>query len=302
MMKKFINKIILFVFLGAILVVSFATIVYLIQSKASFELPPKKHILVIGDSSTECAINDDIYSSAINVSQSASAYLYSYSKLKKFLSENNHVDTVLISFHYDALMASHIDNRWIFGSEFMDNKIPYYFALLDKEVISVFANDKVAFIKAIVLHPPYRIIFKFITKKGSISYEDLNIGAYKKLDRDKLQENIAINANNKQIENKEMNISLYQKEYLLKIIDLCKSRNVKLILITTPTYKPEMYGTIDKLNDYYNTYLSGIKHVDCSDFLLPDSCYGDISHLNYKGAEIFSKYLQENFSTTVKLK
>jgi hypothetical protein len=24
---------------------------------------------------------------------------------------------------------------------------------------------------------------------------------------------------------------------------------------------------------------------------LPDSCYGDIGHLNYKGAEIFSKYL-----------
>ncbi|MDR2414458.1 MAG: hypothetical protein LBD64_05695, partial [Odoribacteraceae bacterium] len=91
-------------------------------------------------------------------------------------------------------------------------------------------------------------------------------------------------------------ISLLQKEYLLKIVDLCRSRNVELILINTPTYKPEKYGNLDKLRAYYNTYLPGVKYMDYSAFPLPDSCYGDISHLNYKGAEVFSKYLQENFT------
>jgi hypothetical protein len=50
-----------------------------------------------------------------------------------------------------------------------------------------------------------------------------------------------------------------------------------------------------KSKEFRDTYLPGIKYVDYSAFPLPDSCYGDAVHLNYKGAEIFSKYLQENF-------
>jgi hypothetical protein len=75
-----------------------------------------------------------------------------------------------------------------------------------------------------------------------------------------------------------------------------------LILINTPVYKPEIYESIDKLNDFYDTYLSGVKYLDYSAFPLPDSCYGDIGHLNYKGAQIFSKYLQENLNVDVRSK
>jgi hypothetical protein len=31
--------------------------------------------------------------------------------------------------------------------------------------------------------------------------------------------------------------------------------------------------------------------LDLSRFILPDSCFADINHLNYKGAKIFSEYL-----------
>jgi hypothetical protein len=40
--------------------------------------------------------------------------------------------------------------------------------------------------------------------------------------------------------------------------------------------------------------------MDYSTFQLPDSCYGDVTHLNYRGARIFSQYLQERFSADVK--
>jgi hypothetical protein len=127
----------------------------------------------------------------------------------------------------------------------------------------------------------------------------LGIGAYFKLDRNKLQEDITM-LNEKRTEKEKANLSLYQSEYLLKTVNLCKSENVELLLINTPIYKPEIYGDIDKLNEFYNTYFSEVKYLDYSAFPLPDFCYGDIGHLNYKGAEIFSKYLQENFSMDVK--
>jgi hypothetical protein len=262
-MKKFITEITKFASVTAIVFIAVLTGIYFIQSKASFEIPPDKHILIIGDSHTECAINDEIYTSAVNVSQSASAYLYSYCKLKKFLRENDHIDTVFISFHYAPLII----DRWIFDEYHMNEKITSHLTLLDKEDIAIFKNEKIAFIKAIfntILHPPHRIVFKFVINGGRISYKDLRIGGYLKCDIHKLQETIALHT-----ENRRTDISFYQKEYLMKISDLCKFKNVKLILINSPTYKPEIYGNIDKLNDYYNTYLSGIKYMDYSAFPLP---------------------------------
>jgi hypothetical protein len=244
---------------------------------------------VAGDSHTECAIDESIYERAVNVSQSGTAYLYSYCKVKRFLSENKHIDTVFLSFHYSVL-AFNVDSSWIFDESSIKNAIPRFLTLLDKDDIAIFTKKE--FSRA-ALFLPYRLVFKFIIKKGRISYKDLDIGGYVKLDRDKLQEDIAY-WNNAQAE-AETGIAFYQKEYLLKIVDLCKSRNVKLILINPPTYKPEVYGSIDKLNEYYDTYLSGTTYMDYSAFPLPDSCYGDIGHLNYKGAKIFSTYLQENF-------
>ncbi|MDR0427925.1 MAG: hypothetical protein LBH12_04905, partial [Dysgonamonadaceae bacterium] len=95
-------------------------------------------------------------------------------------------------------------------------------------------------------------------------------------------------------------ISAYQKAYLLKIAELCKSRDVELILLNVPMYKPEVYGDNELANDFHDAYLSDVKYMDYSAFTLPDSCYRDIGHLNYRGARIFSQYLQERFSADVK--
>jgi hypothetical protein len=269
------------------------------QSKASFKLPPDKHIIVIGDSHTECAIDDGIFLNSVNISQSASAYLYSYCKLKKFLSENAHIDTVLLSFHY-AVLTDSVD-RWIFEPKYMVSRIPCHLTLLGKEDIVIFANiDRIVLFIKSVFNPSFGFFLKFIIKTGDTSYEDLNIGSYLKLDRNRLEKDVALREES--MEEEKANISLYQSEYLLKIVDLCKFKNVELILINTPVYKPEIYGNVNKLNDFYDTYLSGIKYLDYSAFPLPDSCYGDIGHLNHKGAKIFSTYLQENFNADVKLK
>jgi hypothetical protein len=290
-MKKFIGKIIMYLSIVTIIIISFSGGIYFIQSKASFELPYNKNILVVGDSHTQCSIDDNVFCRSVNVSQGGTAYFYSYCKIKKFLSQNKHIDTILLSFHYSAL-TSNTNDGWLHNENAIKGKIPHYLTLLDKDDIAIFANKKLSFIKA-VLRPPYVLVFKFLVKKGHISYEDLDIGKPVKIKWHKLQEDITHNSNKQKVE--ETDISFYQKEYLLKIINLCKSENVELILINPPSYKPEIYGNIGKLNDYCKVYLPDVKYLDYSAFPLSDSCYGDIGHLNYKGVEIFSKYLQENF-------
>jgi hypothetical protein len=264
-----------------------------VRSKVSFKLPDEKNILVLGDSYTECAVDDNILTRAANVSQSGTAYIYSYCKLKKFLEENPHIDTVLLSFHYDVLTEI-IDNLWIFGKSVLSDRLSKYLLFLGNEEFAVYGNKK-NLIASVLQMPVYSMgsIVKFLMQ-GSLSYKDAGMGCYLNLDRNKLEKAIANDKTNER--DRRDRISSIQKNYLLKIAELCKSKGIRLILISTPTYNAEQYGSTDKLWNYYNNYLSDVQFIDYSKFSLPDSCYADIGHLNRHGARIFSQYLEKEIN------
>ncbi|MDR0422404.1 MAG: hypothetical protein LBH72_05265 [Proteiniphilum sp.] len=302
-MKKFISQSVVFALITATLIVSFIGGLYSIQSKASFKLSEGKHILILGDSHTRFAIDDNIFSRAENVSIGAEAYLYSYCKLKKFLEENEQMDTVILSFWGRNVRAG-ID-QWLFSESNMAERIPRYLPFMEKEEMAVFSEEKVAFVHA-ALHPEYMFLINMLRGKP-LSCKALNIGAYRELHRDKLQEDIERRrggnepeAGSREEDGDSINLAVYQKAYLLKIVELCKSRDVELILLNTPTYKPEKYGDNEFANDFHGAYMPDVKYMDYSAYPLPDSCYGDISHLNYRGARIFSQHLRERFSADMK--
>ncbi|MDR0422049.1 MAG: hypothetical protein LBH72_03445 [Proteiniphilum sp.] len=288
-MKKFITLSVVFAFITLTLTVSLVGGIYLIQSKVSFKLPEGKHILVLGNSRTEQSVDDRIFSRATNFSQGAEAYLYSYCKLRKFLAENEQVDTVLLSFRGRTVR---LDDEQFFSKMYMADKIPHYLTLLEREDIAVFSGEKASFIYAVLQSP-------FLFFKEKIFNQASTIGAYFESHRNKLQVDI-MRRNRKADRERDANISIYQKTYLLKIAELCKSKDVELILLNVPMYKPEVYGEKELSDDFHEAYMPDVKYMDYSSFPLPDSCYGDITHLNYRGARIFSQYLQERFSADVK--
>jgi hypothetical protein len=279
-MKKFIRLSVVLALIVTVFIISFVGGIYLIQSRASFKLPEGKHILVLGDSHTECAVDDNIFSCAENVSQSAEACLYSYCKLKKFLEENRQVDTILFSFWGNTVRS---DAR-IFSKSSMTSRIPRYLLFMEKEDIAVFSGEKAAFIYA-ALHSEYLSLINMLRGK-SLSYKTLNIGAHSEPHRDKLQEDIERRRSGGISEEGDtITLAVYQKAYLLKIAELCKSRDVELILLNTPMYKPEVYGNKESANDFHDACLPDVRYMDYSAFPLPDSCYADITHLNYRGCE-----------------
>jgi hypothetical protein len=289
-MKKFLLCIFKFFALIMAIVIVLVATVYFILSGASFVIPEDRNILIIGDSHTECAIDDSIFTRSFNISQSGTAYLYSYVKLRKFLAKNPHVDTVLLSFHGGSIHKSM--DEWTVGDKYILGRIPNYFSLITARELPIFI-DNPTFYSTVIKLPvkSIRAILKFIVKH-SLTYKDLYIGGYIKLDRDKLQQDIERSENNTAA---ETGYSDYQIEYLLKIVDLCTEQNVELILFNAPTYNAKKYGNLQALNDFYNTYLIGTRYLDYSDFILPNYGYGDIGHLNFKGAEIFSNYLESNY-------
>jgi hypothetical protein len=260
----------------------------------SFRISEEKNIIVIGDSHTQCAIDDGIFSRSFNISRGGAAYLYTYIKLRKFLEVNPHIDTVFVSVHGGSIQKSF--DEWMFDNRHIDNLSDHITLLGMAEW--AFHLDKPNCYSAIIQLPMrnIRTMLKFAFKHA-LTIKDLGIGGYHYLDRDKLQmaielEEEKINAGTGVVENE---YSEYQLAYLLKIVELCTEKGVELILFNAPTYNPARYGNLSSLANYYNTYFSGIKYLDYSNFPLPDYGYGDIGHLNYKGARIFSQWLEDNY-------
>jgi hypothetical protein len=87
-------------------------------------------------------------------------------------------------------------------------------------------------------------------------------------------------------------------EYLSKILDLCKTHQIKVIALTTPQQKVYQSMIPDQYIEMYSSFVKE-HHLSIFNFeglTLPDSCYlPDGDHVNYFGAvmvtEYFRKYL-----------
>jgi hypothetical protein len=250
-----------------------------------------KSILILGDSHTECAIDDSIVSKSVNISQAADAYFYSFIKLRKFLKINRGIKAVILGINEKNLY----NKDWFKSSEYMRHKCKHYFRLMNLNDFKILleANG----IKSLIdlTGASFFNFFKIVLISES-DYKDMRIGGYQNLKRNKLEEAIAIYKAEKKQSNIDRTYSENQIEYLLKIVDICKKYKVKLILLNTPTYvyyknENDSY----KLNQFIKKNIYNyVEYWDYSNYLLPDFGYGDFGHLNYRGAEIFSKKLNND--------
>ncbi|MDR1256999.1 MAG: hypothetical protein LBJ86_04575 [Spirochaetaceae bacterium] len=298
-MKRFILNIVKFAFVSAAAVLAVVGGTYLILDSASFKLPPEKNILVISDSTGENAINSDAFYQSVNLSRAATTYLYSYLKLKRFLRENPHIDTVLLGFN--APVLGRAGDEFTFSIGWSIRQIPYYCVLLDKESIAVLYKNKAPVVLSLLRIPVKNIrpLLKFMLKR-KLDYNDLEMGPVLAFfgtgESGALERNVEEWEKNPKTEDDY--ISPVQLDYLQKIVTLCEESGVKLFLFTTPYYKSEVYGETarQKLLRYHETYLPETAWLDFTNFPLPDSGFRTFSYLSASGAEVFSRHLAQIFA------
>ncbi len=296
-MQKFIKKIILFI---ALLIFSFFLIVifngyllYLLDK--SFKGKSNAHILLIGDSNMECAVNDSIYKGSINLSKASDSYFYSYLKLKAYISQNQNIDTIFLSFSPHNIF----DNGWLLDDSHIYSRFRLYYPLMDwSDFYFLFSRNSKAIISSFpsIINQTIKNFIKLVLGKTITSY-----GGYQSLDRDILEE-VKLKLLNGEplpffkIPN-NFKISKEEVTYLNKIIDLCQRNKIKLYLVNLPkriellNYKK--YG-VTEFNKYYDSFFKNVDFLDFSNFKMPDSYYGDFVHLNKKGSTYFSEFLEKN--------
>jgi len=132
-MKKFLLKLILFAFIIASFITGLVVVSdYTIRQRKSILLKLSNDITIVfaGNSTVECAVDDNLISRSVNIAQSGEAYLYSYSKIKALIEVNEQINTVFLGFSYGDLLMEK-EESWLFSDEFIIEKVQYYNYLLD---------------------------------------------------------------------------------------------------------------------------------------------------------------------------
>lgn len=293
-MKRFLQKVFSYFILCVALIICLVAIASFFANHTAFTIDQQKNILVIGDSQTECAIDDDIFSRAKNYSTSATPYIYAFAKLKKLIHDNNHIDTVLLSFHYGSLDYS-IERRWIFEESFISEKSAVMVPFLNMRELTLFVSS-IPFYKAMAKTPmKYLEYAAYMAAGNAEGWRRKNIGAYLALKNNSIGADLEGKVPYSTLNDVDT-LSQIQLNYLLNIADYCKEKGIALILINTPKYKYDQYNDYRTFEKYRKEYLTHIPFLDYAAFPLPDSAYADLGHLNEKGASKFSEYLRSQIT------
>lgn len=289
-MKKFITSLLWF-FLPLILVIIVISITLKksVNDKVNCVVDEKTTTLMLGHSQTECGINDSLITGVKNFSSSAEPYFYTYQKLKKIVSINQNIKTVLISFsnnQIDTLM-----NEWTYGDKYLQNFYPKYnFVMNSEDAGLLFKNNFTGFISS--EHKSFMENLDIVLKSKYAILSDRKWGSYLYLKRNKIDSLNKTDTIKKMMAHHSENYSKINIQYLHKIVDLCKKNDIKLVLVRMPLY-PTYFKTKNEIlyQRIRKEYFSDVPFLDFHSVSFKDDEFGDYDHLNYKGAKRFSIFL-----------
>ncbi len=288
-MKKFIKRGVLFLIITGIvsLIVGFLS-VFVSKKTFEYKIKEKKNILIVGNSHTECSVNDSIISNSVNLSQSASSYFYSYMKIREFTKYNPQIDTVIISFSDNDLFSQ--KEKWFSPSQKINNKMTRHIILFNKDdYLDLFKSNplEVSFQTFIL----YSDFYNLHMQKRDF------IGSYNKINVNKIDEAIIEFNLSPPIVDEE--IAITELKYLQKIYEFTQESNIKLILLNTPIHPilEKHFSVIKARNlEIVSEKMPNATYFDHTSFVLENSMYADLSHLNNKGSNKYSEFLQSIFN------
>jgi hypothetical protein len=289
-MSKFILQSIFFILIAltAITVLVIGTKKYA-QSGLIVQTRPMVDKIIIGHSHPECAINDSLIEGLQNFSRSGESYFYTYYKLRPLLAQNPQIKTVFVEFSNDMISAE--KDEWTWGRRYMTRLYPEYGVFIDAAGNDLlFRHNPRAFVDAQSLalqstmmsltHPHY-------------NYAE-RLGKYIYLVRDQTDSLLKADTLDYVDRSSLFKLSSTNLGYLRKIIDYTRSMHRDIYLIRTPMHLRSPYRINENLfMKVYDSLFRDVKFMDYVNFPLENNEYGNLEHLNYRGARKFSEFFDK---------
>lgn len=290
MMKHFLKKIIKYALLTASLwithiIILVLIVVFLPKHYVLYHnnIPVKeKKYFILGNSHPECAINDTLLGKDFkNVAQSGEPLFYTCIKAQNIINQVN-PDTLIIEFENTSLNTIHLvlaNNRLFFNYK-------RYFSIMSLQNHRfLFENNFLKAVKTLL----------FLNLGDILNYNNIS-GGYLYL----IKDNIISPPKKKEKTKKNLNYSTdVQVRNIESLFNLIRNNDSTFFIITRmPLHKKADLSNESIYLNYVNK-LSQFKNCKYLDFngkiALADSCYGDETHLNFRGAKIFTPIFKSAF-------
>jgi len=245
---------------------------------------PKVNYLILGDSHIQGTIDPSYFTNALNYAKSGEPYFVSYWKLKFLIEQPNvALDTVLLGFsHHDISRSKDLS---LIGNgsydQFKRSYSIHHFTKKDSLEIDQYKYFNILF-RNLVAYPK----FKHYYFQGNYGRID------KDLTKRELYNTPPVKHYHFFNKDKGYDISTSNINYLDSIINLCKSKDIHLLLIAAPVTRDyfenipsKFISKFDQLKSTYNS--QNIKTLDFSQAIAEDSLFADFNHLNGKGSQLF---------------
>lgn len=245
---------------------------------------PEATTLILGNSRVQYGFDDSFMPGAWNSAVNADNYNVIFWRLKMLHQRNPQLQRVMVI----------CDQTQVYNyfKNIPDKVHPYYWDVMQfEDWCGLVAHDN-----GILLNPLHylKILYPLKSLISPIAYQELGIGGYTRLERDKLSEDQALNEADAP-RKATPQIHAYNVSYLRKIYDYCLGQHLELIFFNMPSYPTQAVIEGNKyLHQFVEENYPDVPFYDYELMQLPDSCYGDVSHLNYRGARIVSEKIAED--------
>lgn len=262
----------------------------ILNNMGQFKLSMGVKYIFMGHSHPQMDYNDKLIDSSVNLASSGEAYFYTYIKLKKILESNSDKKIVFVEFSNNNIISQM--NKWIWNDIYIYDRYRLYWSYTpNTERKLLYTKNPEASIlcdiKSVVTNVYYIFSLKNIAK-------DERMGGYLHLERDKtdsLLQASLIYARNKR---PDMSISPVNLMYLRKIIQICKDNGTKVILIRSPLHPVyDEFKNESRYEEVLNSQFNDVEFLDLKNFPMINSDYGDLEHLNYRGAKKYSLFFNK---------
>ena len=320
-MRTFLKNTLLFCLIGislALIIIANFLFIYHLCLK-SFCLNNSITTVVVGDSHAQSAINDNLFENIVNLSQNSECYFYTYNKLKGIIQRNQRIRTVIVGCTYHSF--SSYNDEYLFDRDATKYTFPQYFLALDDESKRFLINNNPAGVmrsfsgimknalSALFKYDSSKILFngtgkdvlRYLFHSNKNLYLSFWGGFYDSEKSNISDSTIAAAINRHYFENGStfQPYSHLQVYYLNKIVSYCIAKNITVFILTTPVTEKYYSKIPAQFISHYYAVLDNLKNgnsviaLDYHDYRLPDECFGDGDHLNKKGADNFTNFLNK---------
>jgi len=267
----------------------------------------KSNILFLGDSRVNTNINIKKISNAWSFAAGGSSPIEMYYALTNYIQTYSKPDTIFVSFSPRTFIEAYsfwgyaIRNNYFSHNQFSEihsklkqfpsdtvlGSFPYlHYLLYQLNYIEYYQTDLYKNHVFLAKQKNEQIIHHFQLEKGVWVYPGLKDGCSELNYESKL---------------KSFKVSALLNLYFLKLMGLCQKENIYLIFDFMPMNESS-YQSLDK--NFILEYKKYIKSIENKypDFAISDTVYyykdkyfGDNSHLNEKGKQIFTNYVQHKY-------